>query len=99
MIDLVDRNQLESAQELREILAAHRDAKDLINIGAYVRGSNSKVDFAISKENDINAFLRQPLEEGFHLKESCDRLEQLLSLQALSTEVPTPAPAPEGATP
>ena len=43
-------------------MAAHRDAKDLIEIGAYVRGTNPLVDRALGVEDEINAFLRQDMD-------------------------------------
>ena len=53
----------EAARSLREALAAHADARDLINIGAYVRGSDPKVDEAIELLPQINALLRQSADE------------------------------------
>jgi flagellum-specific ATP synthase len=44
---------------LRELLATYKKAEDLINIGAYVKGSNPQVDRAIEKIDAINSFLRQ----------------------------------------
>lgn len=49
----------ESARNLRGLLAAHADARDLISIGAYVRGSDLLVDRAIDLMPSINSFLRQ----------------------------------------
>ena len=48
-----------AARDLRGLLAAHADARDLISIGAYVRGSDPAVDRAIDLTPAINAFLRQ----------------------------------------
>src|SRR5205823_1968716 len=47
--------QRAAATELRKLLAAHRDAKDLIEIGAYVAGTNPLVDRAVAQQDDINA--------------------------------------------
>ncbi len=49
----------EDAGKLRELLASYTKAEDLINIGAYVKGSNPKIDKAIEKIDSINNFLRQ----------------------------------------
>jgi flagellum-specific ATP synthase len=49
------------ATALRRILAAHRDARDLIEIGAYAAGSNPDVDTALRLRPRIDAFLRQDL--------------------------------------
>jgi flagellum-specific ATP synthase len=53
--------QREDATMLRRLLAAHRDARDLIEIGAYVAGSNPLVDTALQLQSRIDAFLRQDI--------------------------------------
>ena len=58
------------AQGLRALLAAYRDAKDLVEIGAYVRGTNPLVDRAIELQGQVDAFLRQDLFEVAPLMES-----------------------------
>jgi len=42
------------------LMATHREAEDLINIGAYVKGSNPKIDMALKHIEQIRVFLRQP---------------------------------------
>jgi flagellum-specific ATP synthase len=56
------REQRELAGELRRLLAAHRDARELIEIGAYVPGTNPTVDRARELAPAIDAFLRQDLD-------------------------------------
>lgn len=63
MIDVVSKEQLEAARKVVEILSTYREAEDLINIGAYVPGSNRKIDYARSMIERVNAFLRQGIEE------------------------------------
>ncbi|MCC7364262.1 MAG: FliI/YscN family ATPase [Dehalococcoidia bacterium] len=48
-----------AAQRIRALLAAHEDAKDLISIGAYVRGADQLVDDAMDRMPAIHAYLRQ----------------------------------------
>ena len=50
MPDVVDANQYSAASAIRDVLATYKDAEDLINIGAYVPGSNPRVDLALSKK-------------------------------------------------
>lgn len=52
-----------SMTELRALLAAHAEAKDLIEIGAYVPGSNPMVDRSIALKPQIDAFLRQQVDD------------------------------------
>ncbi len=60
---ITTREQRADAITIRQLLAAKRDAKDLIEIGAYVPGSNPQVDRALRQAGDIDAFLRQDLED------------------------------------
>ena len=51
------------AGRLRDVLATYRASEDLINIGAYAQGSNPKIDYALSKIDTVNTFLRQAIDE------------------------------------
>jgi flagellum-specific ATP synthase len=59
MPDVVSSAQLASASAVRDVLATYKDAEDLINIGAYVPGSNPRVDHALARIDAVRAFLRQ----------------------------------------
>lgn len=63
MVELVSKEHLRTAGELRNNLATYRNNQDLINIGAYSRGSNPQIDSAIDMISTINDFLRQGVEE------------------------------------
>jgi flagellum-specific ATP synthase len=63
MVSVVDKGHRDRASMLRDALATYQEARDLINIGAYVRGSNTKIDAAIDAMPQIEAFLRQRAEE------------------------------------
>lgn len=60
---ITTREQRADATTIRRLLAARRDAKDLIEIGAYVPGTNPAVDRALQQSDDIDAFLRQDLDD------------------------------------
>jgi flagellum-specific ATP synthase len=77
--DLLDPATSQAASDVRDLLAAYRDAHDLIAIGAYVRGSDSRIDRAIEARPAILGFLRQAR------KESTPRVETLRRLIALSS--------------
>ncbi|MCC7263645.1 MAG: flagellar protein export ATPase FliI [Candidatus Latescibacteria bacterium] len=64
MGDVVDEAHWEQALQIKTLLAAYAEAEDLINIGAYARGSNPQVDRALQLINPINAFLQQRRHEG-----------------------------------
>ena len=63
MPQLVDKEHLALAARMRSWLAAHRSAKDLLEIGAYVTGSNVEVDQAVTRMPNILGFLRQDAHE------------------------------------
>jgi len=52
-----------AAYEIRDLMATYKKSEDLINIGAYKRGSNLRIDASIDRADSINAFLRQRPEE------------------------------------
>ncbi len=60
---LTDRSQRGDATTVRRLMAARRDAKDLIDIGAYVAGSNPLVDRSLRQADVIDGFLRQDMED------------------------------------
>ncbi|MCX6345526.1 MAG: flagellar protein export ATPase FliI [Armatimonadetes bacterium] len=63
MVDVTTKDHRRSAGMLREVLATYKSSEDLINIGAYAHGSNPSIDFALSKIDDANAFLKQSVDE------------------------------------
>ena len=56
---LSEAADLEAARKIREALAVYDEAKDLIELGAYVSGSNPRLDAAVRVRPEINAFLQQ----------------------------------------
>lgn len=77
MSNLVSDEHKEAAGKLREVLARYSEAEDLINIGAYVKGSNPKIDEAIAKIDAVNDFLKQGTYEKVNFE---DMLDQLMSI-------------------
>jgi flagellum-specific ATP synthase len=81
MPDVTPKESIQLASKLRDILQTYKDAEDLINIGAYVPGSNPKVDKAIKVIDPIRTFLKQESDVGFTLKESNTKLAEILKGQ------------------
>jgi FliI/YscN family ATPase len=77
MIDVAGEEHREAARRLRELLAAYRDAEDLVAVGAYRPGASPAVDAAIELGGDINAFLRQRVDEPSSLAAARDALVRL----------------------
>lgn len=67
MMDIVDPVHRHASARVKRLLAAYRDAEDLINIGAYQRGSNPDVDEAIDRRSLLEDFLTQGVEESWTL--------------------------------
>jgi len=65
------------ASHLRDLLASYKEAEDLISVGAYARGSNPKVDKAITIYDDLVNLLRQQVEESFTIKQLFDRMIEI----------------------
>ncbi|MCU1677831.1 MAG: FliI/YscN family ATPase, partial [Frankiales bacterium] len=83
-----------AAQELRALLAAHRDKRDLIAIGAYERGSDPLTDRAIDLEGAIQGYLRQTVEDPTGAAEADARLRALVGDDG-APGVPTEASGPD----
>lgn len=77
MTDVVEEPHVRAAARLREVLSIYREASDLINIGAYVRGSNPRIDWAVSMIDEVNAFLKQGIAEKADFGETVRRLRHL----------------------
>ena len=72
-------NEISLISNVRDLLSLYKQNEDLINVGAYVKGSNPKIDLAIEKFPEIEKFLRQRYDELWTRNQS---LEQLSSVFA-----------------
>lgn len=77
MPDIVGEEHISAAQQMREVLSVYRDAEDLINIGAYVPGSNPKIDYARGIIDQVNGYLRQQVDDKTAFDDSVSRLTSL----------------------
>ena len=69
--------QLKAAGKVREALATYQHSEDLISLGAYVAGSNSKLDASIKSRERIMNFLRQPPHEKAELAATLQALNEI----------------------
>jgi FliI/YscN family ATPase len=77
--ELQSADEAEAAYVVRSHLATYRDARDLVVLGAYVRGSDARVDAALGAMDGITAFLRQPPREHSARGETWTRLSTLVA--------------------
>jgi len=80
MPKLASRQQMQVVGAVRDLLNTYQQAEDLINIGAYNKGSNPKIDLAIKMQDKISEYLRQGMRDKVDLKAA---IADLLSLDGL----------------
>ena len=74
---IADRDHKQAAGKLKNIMATYNEAEDLINIGAYKKGSNANIDRAIDMIDEVNEYLLQSTDDKFSFEESVEQLENL----------------------
>ncbi|MEN3043430.1 MAG: flagellar protein export ATPase FliI [Fervidobacterium sp.] len=74
MPDIAKPEHLQASRILRDIMATYYDAKDLIDVGAYKKGTNPKIDKSIELIDEINKFLRQGVKEKMNFQDIVDYL-------------------------
>ena len=77
MSQIATREHKQLAGKLKNVMATYNEAEDLINIGAYKSGSNPEIDYAISKIQEVNAFLQQDVNDKFTFEETIQLLEHI----------------------
>lgn len=77
MNDIVDERHRRAFRRVLAMAAAYEEARDLINIGAYVAGSNKEIDDAVRHIDAVNRFLRQDIEEKASMEETISSLIEL----------------------
>jgi flagellum-specific ATP synthase len=78
MLEIVDETHWQAAQKLRTVLATYREAEDLINIGAYAKGSNENIDQAVNLISGAKSFLQQQVYEKTTLEETIQSLRSVV---------------------
>ncbi|MBN1142166.1 MAG: flagellum-specific ATP synthase FliI, partial [Deltaproteobacteria bacterium] len=78
MRDVISSEHLQNSGRMRELMATYQENEELINIGAYRKGSNAKIDQALARIEAINRFLRQPMHERVTLETTLKEMAQVL---------------------
>lgn len=74
MSSIADSKHKDAASLARDLLATYKESEDLINIGAYVKGSNKKIDLAVNYHDKIEGFLKQGINEKSEFNDSINNL-------------------------
>ena len=77
MSEIADEEHKKAASFARDLLATYKNSEDLINIGAYVKGSNKKVDLSIQYYDEITNYLKQGINEHSDFNESINKLKNM----------------------
>jgi flagellum-specific ATP synthase len=78
MPSITSEEHMALASKIRNLMATYRDAQDLINIGAYQKGSNPEIDNAIKAYAKINALLQQSMREPCSQEETLKMMQDAL---------------------
>lgn len=79
MSDIVTKEHKKLASIIKRNMATYSEAEDLINIGAYIKGSNPDIDEAIEKHKMIEEFLLQEVEEKVEFQDTLDRIKNIVT--------------------
>jgi flagellum-specific ATP synthase len=81
MNDIVDEKHLSAARSIQSMTAVYEEARDLINIGAYVKGNNPQIDNAISHVDSINSFLKQGINEKASIEQAVAQMGAIIDVK------------------
>lgn len=89
--DICSQEDLLAGRVLTRRMSTFRKVEDMVNIGAYARGSNPEIDEAIAQMPSINAFLQQDVGEMQTLEQSLQQMRTLAAAVPTSKAVPSRA--------
>lgn len=93
MPQIVEPRHLQQAQQFKQLYATYRQNQDLINVGAYQRGSDARIDEAIALFPALQQLLRQGMDEAVNWRESVDVLGRIMAQRAQAGQSGQQAPA------
>ncbi len=79
MSGVVSQEHRRAAARMREVLATYEKNKDLILIGAYEKGSDARVDYALRMLDRVHAFLKQETQEKAAFEKTTKALQELFA--------------------
>jgi flagellum-specific ATP synthase len=79
MSEVATKDHKEAASMARDLMATYKDSEDLINIGAYVKGSSKKIDRAIHYNDSIESYLIQGMDDSTEFEVSINKLKNMFN--------------------
>ncbi len=79
MTELLTEDDLQITRRFKQLFSAYRRSRDLIAVGAYVKGADSVLDRAVALYPQLSAFLQQDMRENATVEASRERLRALLA--------------------
>lgn len=79
MPDIVEKKHKEVAGKFVEVLATYKKVEDMVNLGAYKKGSNPKADYAIDMIDRLKNYLKQDIDRRADLSDSIQALYLLFN--------------------
>ena len=74
---ILPKNILACQQKIKALMASYQEAEDLINIGAYVKGTNKEIDKAVEMRQSFKNFMSQGMDEQAILEETIKKVQTL----------------------
>ncbi len=79
MSDIVPKEHKSMANQIKSNMSTYQDAEDLINVGAYVSGSNPDIDTAIRLRKEIFDFITQDTHDKFEFDDTYNQMKEITS--------------------
>lgn len=79
MSEIATKEHKQSAGTMRDVLATYKSSEDLINIGAYIQGSNPGIDYALQMIDKANGFLKQQVDEASDYTQTTKALTEMFT--------------------
>ncbi|MDD3223492.1 MAG: flagellar protein export ATPase FliI [Clostridium sp.] len=79
MSEIADDDHKKAASVARDLLATYKNSEDIINLGAYARGSNKKIDIAINYHEKIISYLKQSIDEKCSFEDNVNSLKAMFN--------------------
>ncbi|MCG8669024.1 MAG: flagellar protein export ATPase FliI [Pseudomonadales bacterium] len=80
MPNIVNEDHLNKAQLFKRLYSRYEQNKDLISVGAYVRGSDPETDVAVSKIGELKNFIAQSISESVNFQQGTEQLNTLFAM-------------------